>query len=181
MTLSGGGKAERISVGSVTPNFFSVIDASPVLGRAFLTEEIPFGGPIGGPNVVISHSFWQRYFGADQGVIGQTVIMEGSKKTVIGVMPPGFWVFPWAKNKDAWLAYRQRPEGEGRWLSPIASLKPGISIEQAQAEMDTVARRLEQAFPETNAGWGIRVEGLHDFAVGGYRTVSYTHLRAHET
>ena len=80
--------------------------------------------------------------------------MEGSNKTVIGVMPSGFWVFPWAKNTDAWLAFRQPAEGEGRWLSPIARLKPGVSIEQAQAEMDTIARRLEQAFPETNTRLG---------------------------
>jgi putative ABC transport system permease protein len=178
MTLSGAGKAERISVAPVTPNFFSVIGVSSVLGRTFDAEEVLPEGPVGGPDLVISHSFWQRYFGGDPDVIGQTVLLEGSKKTVIGVMPPGFWVFPWAKNTDAWLAFPLHREGEGRWLDPIARLKSGVSLEQAQAEMNTIAKRIEQNFPETNTGWGIQVEGLHEFAVGGYRRTLYLWMGA---
>ncbi|HUV13734.1 MAG TPA: ABC transporter permease, partial [Acidobacteriota bacterium] len=99
----------------------------------------------------------------------------GFPKTIVGVMPPGFWVVPWAKDVDLWLAHDLTLGNmqNARWLSPIARLKQGVTMEQAQAEMNVISRRLEELDPEANKGWSIQIETLHDWSVSGYAETLY--------
>jgi putative ABC transport system permease protein len=174
LSLAGQGKAEQIRICDVGPNFFSTVGVPPALGTSFGKEYSGIG--IGeSDTVVISHGLWQRFFGADPNILGQTVKVTGFPKTIVGVMPPGFWVFPWAKDVDLWLAHDLSLANvpNARWLRPIARLKEGVTIEQAQAEMDVISRRLEELDPEAHKGWNIRVEGLRDWSVSGYAETLY--------
>jgi putative ABC transport system permease protein len=175
-TLSGIGRAERIRLSHCTPNFFSMLGAEAFRGRTFLPEDAPVG--MGSAAVIISYSLWQRSFEADPNVLGQTVAIEGRKRTVIGVMPPGFSIFPWESNADVWLAHNATGPPQSRWLVPIGRLKPGTTIEQAQAQLNTIAQRLEQVHPEADADWSVGVETLHESAVRGSRGTLYVLLGA---
>jgi len=166
VTLSGRGKAERGRYYEVGPDIFSVVGIQPVLGRPF-SHEFPANGE--SSEAVISHGFWQSYFGADPDVLGQTITVEGSKKTVVGVMPPGFWLYPWTKGTDLWVAFDLSKMPKLRWLNPLGRLRQGVSIEQVQAEMDVISQRFAEIDPETNEGWEIRVVPLREWAVSGDR------------
>jgi putative ABC transport system permease protein len=180
VTLSGAGGAERGRAQFMTPNLFSVLDVEPVRGRSFLPEDVTDGTRGGSTAVLISHSLWERRFGADPNVLGQTFTVLGKVRTVIGVMPPGFWVYPWAKNTDVWISRIGKNKlSNGTWLSAIGRLKPGATIEQAQAELDTIARRLDLASAETDTGWSVRVEPLHERTLGrSFRETFYVLLGA---
>ncbi len=93
-------------------------------------------------------------------------------------MPPGFWLFPWATDTDAWSAFDPSKSPNSRYLSPIARLKPGVTVGRAQAEMDTLFRRVAEQRPKIYKGWGIRVDPLHEWAVGGSRKTLYLLLGA---
>ncbi len=173
--LTGAGEAVRIRQASVGPELFDVLGVKPVLGRGFLPEDIP---ATESTTVVISYGFWQEHFKGDPTVIGRRVVIEGSPKTIVGVMPAGFWTHPSAKDTDAWLAYDLRNLPTTRWLFPLARLKPGVTIEQAQAELNTLAFAAEQDDPKTNKDWGARVQGLHEYAVGNYPAFLYLLLGA---
>jgi len=173
-TLTGTKEAVRINAESVGTNFFSVVGIAPALGRAFLPEDTP---PYGRA-IVLSHGFWQRQYGGDRNIIGQTVAVEGMKMTVIGVMPRGFWLFPWASDTDAWYAENPGTSPDTRWLTPIGRLRPGATLDQAQAELETFFMRLEREQPDVYRGWGIRVESLHEWAVGENRKTLYLLLGA---
>jgi hypothetical protein len=95
VTLSGVGGAERGRAQFISPNLFLVLDVEPALGRSFLPEDVPNDESA---TVLIRHSLWERRFGADLNVLGQRLTVLGKVRTVIGVMPPGFWVYPWAKK-----------------------------------------------------------------------------------
>jgi putative ABC transport system permease protein len=173
-TLSGLSQAQRVNLSYNSPNFFSVLGVRPFRGRTFLPEDAPWGD---GTTVVISYSLWQRSFEGDPDIVGREVAIEDHKKTIVGVMPPGFSAVPSRRKVDVWMAWTARNPSI-RWLQPIGRLRRDATIEQAQAEMDTFARRLEQEHPETNEGWGVGVETLHEYTVGGYRRVLYLLLGA---
>jgi putative ABC transport system permease protein len=173
-TLSGAGQAERVRLSHCTPNFLSVLGAKAFRGRTFLPED----AQLGTSTVIISHSLWQRSFGADPNVLGKTIAIEGRKRTVIGIMPPGLSIFPWESDVDVWLAYNPTGNPQSRWLVPIGRLKPGATIEQAQAELNTIARRLAQAHPEADADWSIGVDRLHETIVQDSRGALYVLLGA---
>jgi predicted permease len=166
LTLSGEGEAEQLRGMRVSASFFSLLGIQPMLGRTFLpTENQP-----GADNVVIlSHRLWERRFGADAGIIGRKLTVRGDTCTVIGVMPKSFrFLSPFdpTEDNDVWLPnpFKDDPptQRSARRLMAVARLKPGVSIEQAQTEMDVIARRLEQAYPDANEGLGVNVHRLQD-------------------
>ncbi len=175
-TLTSAKEAVRIIFDDVGENFFSLAGVAPALGRTFLRGDGATAGTL--RTIVLSHDFWQRQFDGDKNVIGQTVAIEGIKVTIIGVMPHGFWLFPWATSTDAWSAFDPSESPNSRYLRPIARLKPGVTVEQAQAEMDTLFRRTAELSPKVYKGWGIRVEPLHEWAIGGSRKTMYLLLGA---
>jgi predicted permease len=164
-TLSGLGEAEPIRVQDVTPNFFSLLGVKPVMGRISLPEEMQDTTQ----TVVISSSFWKRHFNNDPNVLGKTFNIQGLASTVVGVMPAGFAPF-YGENIDLWQPInpesKRYSERSDHWLMPVARLKPGVILAQAQVEMDVIAHRLEQAYPVTNKGVGKKVVPLHQELFG---------------
>ncbi|HSE99131.1 MAG TPA: ABC transporter permease, partial [Blastocatellia bacterium] len=165
--LSGSGEPERISGQRVTAGFFDMLSVSPLHGRSFMPEE---DGP-GRDNVaIIGYSLWQRRFGGSFDTLGRVITLNGRDHTVIGIMPPDF---P-DSDTEIWtpMAFTARDSQNygGRYISAIGRLKPGVSPEQAAAEMDTIAGRLEQMYPNYNTGMGIRIVPLLEYTVRSVRS-----------
>lgn len=168
--LSGAGEAERLPGTVASASLFPLLGASPLLGRAFLPEEDQVGG---GKVVMLSFGLWQRRFAGDPNVIGQALTVDGQSFTVIGVMPAGFKFPIQAAPVELWLPITfdedfMQQRG-AQYLQSVARLAPGVSLEQARAEMDTIAARLEQQYPDDNAGQGVRLTSLHEELVGDIR------------
>ena len=171
--LSGipGREPERISCASVTRNFFNIIGLPPEIGRTFSEDEDKVGGP---PVVVISDRLWRRVFNADPSVLGRSIILHDQNYTVIGVMPPQVTS---PQDSDVWLSMMRRsnnPVWMQRFIHPMiyvwGKLKPGVTVDQARAEMKTIAARLEKAYPDTNGKEYAVVTPLLENLVGKYRT-----------
>jgi putative ABC transport system permease protein len=164
-TVSGDRGAERIHAGLVTFNFFELLGVRPMLGSGFTSDLEQSGGE---PAVVLSHGFWQRWFGADPAVLDSTLTVNGQSYRIAGVMPPGYnHPDPSREFSDAqiWRAIAFDAETATRsstYLRVIGRLRDGVSINTARAEMTAIARRLELAYPETNAGEQTVVIPLRD-------------------
>jgi putative ABC transport system permease protein len=167
--LGGLGEAQRVEYVLVTPRFFALAGVRPQRGR-FLDE----GDDVAGANdvVVVSHAFWQVRLGGAPDVVGRTIRLDGSPVRVVGVAPPGF-AFP-TRRTELWkpLALHGLEAGprDARWLAMIGRRVTGADREGANAELGAVTARLEEAYPESNAGWDAWAELLHDVAVAGVRT-----------
>ena len=163
--LAGDGQAEQARAQFVTPNFFHLMGASPMLGRLFTASEAQDLTQ----TVVISSPFWKRRFNGDPRVLGKTLKISGVLSTVVGVMPPSFGSF-YGDRLDLWCPIdaesTRYSERKDRWLMAIGRLKPDASQSQAQMEMGMIAHRLEQAYPGTNQGVGAKVVPLHDALYG---------------
>ena len=160
--FGGSGDPEQIPIQYVSPNFFSVLREKPILGRVFLASEIHDLTQ----TVVISSGFWRRRFNNNPNVLGKTFNIQGVVSTVVGVMPPGFAPF-YGHKIDLW--YPINPAGDRYskrddrgWLNAIGRLKRNVTIGQAQVEMDVIAHRLEQTYPDVNKGVGVKIEPLHE-------------------
>jgi putative ABC transport system permease protein len=170
--LSGipGREAERISSCYVSNEFFKVIGVSPILGRTFTEEEGKPGGPLA---VVISERLWQRAFGRDPNVLGRVISLHNQSFTIIGVMPAEMTS---PQDSEAWFPFGRRivPIWQNRAIHPNlfvwGRLKPGVTVDQARAQMKGIAARLEKAYPETNAQTTVNVTPLLESLVGKYRT-----------
>jgi predicted permease len=166
--ITGGDHPEALRGALVTSNLFSVLGVQPMLGRSFLPEEEQPGR---NQVVILSYGFWQRRFGSDPALIGKTVTIDGLNHTVVGIMPPGFdlpYNVPSAVfASDVWIPLGAHPEREDRG-SPnyrvLARLKPGITIQQAQANIEAIARGLAEQYPE-NREMGATVVGLQQHLV----------------
>src|SRR5262245_6503052 len=165
--LTGAGEPERLEGRRVSANLFQLLGVSARLGRTFVPEDDKPGTHV----VLLSHSLWQRRFGSDPGVIGRAVTLDGESHTVVGVMPPlvqlpGFD----NRNDQLWVPIafpaEEATERGNHFLEVIARLKPGITLKQARAEMDTIAARLEQQYPTYNLRRGAVVVPLHEQIVG---------------
>jgi putative ABC transport system permease protein len=172
--LTGEASPEEIAAQDVTPNFFSTLGVSPILGRSFLPDE----GPDGRNRVVIlSYGLWQRRFGSDPGVIGRTIQLNTRAFTIIGVMPPDVRLLLKAgslvgKMPEMWtpFAYSEASrQPRGRYALAIARLKPGVTLSQAQAQMTTIAASLATEWREFDTGWGVRLVPIHDELGGELR------------
>ena len=165
-TVVDGGEPEQISGARVSAGMFEILGVSPILGRAFFAEEDHLNQDA---VVILSYGLWQRRFAADPNIIGQTITTGSRPRTVIGVMPQGFkfpevadlWV-PMALNSQIW-------NRNSHGLGAIARLKEGVTIEQAQAEMNTIALHIEEQNPVTNDGKRVSVFSLHESLTGDYR------------
>ena len=185
--LSSDGLSEVVVGFTVTPRLFELLGRPPLLGRPLADQPASF-------EVVLSHGFWQRRFGGDPNIIGHTLQIDTTSATVVGVMPEDF-TFPYgsmlgpsgftrATAIDLWapmafsgpLATANRmltPQGQivrgAHWLGAIGRMKPNVTVEQVQADLSTAARQMEQAYPDTNAGWGATVVPVLEQTVGAIR------------
>jgi predicted permease len=166
-TMSGKGQPETVNAASVAADFFAVYQVQPILGRVFSREE----DQPGHNNVVIlSYPFWQSHFGGDQKVVGQTVSLDGHPSTIVGVMGPTFQRPSFARiwTPLAMTDQQRAVRGEHHY-SVIGRLKPNVTLSQAQAELDTISRNLEQEYPEDDKGWGAIAKPLRDALVEDMR------------
>jgi putative ABC transport system permease protein len=166
-SLSSGNDPVAVTGAFVSSDFFSVLRANVSQGRAFQAEEEQPGRD---RVVVVSHKLWQRAFGANPNLIGQTLTLNSQTFTVIGIMPAGF-EFPREAELWAPLAWDDK-ERETRSIHDyqvIARLKPDTSLAQAQAQMRTISSRLEQQYPEADKGWGAVVIPLQEDLIGDIR------------
>jgi predicted permease len=177
--LTGGAEPERVRIARITENLFATLGVRPLLGRTFLPEEI--GRPSSGGDdqqnnstvVILSYGLWQRRFGADPSVIGKTVKVEGDVCAVVGVMPEGF-KFP--DEADAWLPITLSPMRND--LNLIARLQPRVTPAQAQAELTTLAQRLQQEASQKNRTLHANLIPLQEQIVGDVRSALLIFLGA---
>ena len=167
-TLTGMGEPESLLGYRFSENFFRVLGAEPLLGRTFTAEE---SQPGRNRVVIISHRLWQRLFAGDQSALGQALTLNGQSYTVIGVMPPSF-EHPSADH-EVWTPLVIAPDvmnlRRANFLRLVARLKPGVTIEQAKSELNAIAGRLAEQYPQTNAGWGANIISFRDTRVGDIR------------
>jgi predicted permease len=160
------GQPEALGSAAVSPNYFTVLGVSPQLGRTFSDGEDQSGRD---HVVIISHDLWERRFGSNHSLIGRTIRLNRENYTVIGVMPSRFRLLGFTRQLWTPLvltaANQTEPARKDRSLHLFARLKPGVTLEQARAELVTLARRAEENFPETEKGWGAAVRTLPDFLV----------------
>jgi putative ABC transport system permease protein len=179
--LTGAGEPERLSGVFVTAGLFPLLGVDPELGRTFVAED---DNPGGSNSVIISHQLWQRRFSSDPAVINKAVTLEGESFNIIGVMRPNFRFPPGDEvNRDVWLPLSLYPEKQLKnrarhFLTVVGRLKPEATQAQAQAEMNTIATRLEQEYPETNSGYGVRLVSFYEDTVGNVRKSLYVLLGA---
>ncbi|MFL5617217.1 MAG: ABC transporter permease [Gemmatimonadaceae bacterium] len=173
--LTGEGEPERVLADRVTSNFFTTLGVKPLLGRAFLPEEDRMSGDR--QVVVLSHGYWQRRFGGEARVVGRQIQLNGRPWTVVGVAPPEF---RFGQAVDMWTptvvdtVMNRRAE----YLDVIGRLKPGVTVEQASADMAAVIRQLAQLYPQTNATITSEVIGLEEDLVKDVRLALYAFVGA---
>jgi len=174
LTLTGRGEPSVVHTSVVTPELFSLFGEKPLAGRVFFSEDGKRGAP---PVVILSENLWRDAFGADANVIGSSVNLDKRSFTVIGIMPAAFR-FPFlTKSEQLWIPLVQDPlfgswmdRRGGHWLQVTGRLKPGVSLMQAQAELDAMSARLAKEYPAENDGWGIRMVPLQQMIVGNVKS-----------
>jgi putative ABC transport system permease protein len=175
--LTGAGDSERLQGRLVSANFLSTLGIKPIRGRDFLADD---DQPNAAPVAIISHALWQRRFGADESITGKQVTLNGQEFTVIGITPANF---RYGAEADITVpiglsAERFKLRGKDPGITAFARLKPGTSIDNANAELNTIAARLEQQYPDTNTGRRVRLESLRESVVGDIRPTLLTLLGA---
>ena len=170
-TLTGSGDPERLGGVGVSENFFQVLGVKPKLGRLFDDEESKWHGR---PAVLLSENLWERRFSSDPKIVGQAILLNDKPVTVIGVMPREFdfaSVFSPSSRIDLYKPFplTQETDRWGNTLSIIGRLKPGVSVEGAQAEINVLVESLHREHPEHGRTWGARLTGLKDQVSGGLR------------
>ena len=173
-TLVGAAGAERVQGGLVSWDVFDLLQVTPALGRTFRAEE---DAPGKDAVMIMSHGMWQRRFGGDPGILGQSVTLSGTPVTVIGVMPAGFTLIA---DAEFWrpLALQPNPTRGGHFLGVIARLKPGLTVQQAGTEIKTISERLAIQYPKNSANESAEVIGLQENIVAGIRPALLTLLSA---
>ncbi|HKP88091.1 MAG TPA: ABC transporter permease [Blastocatellia bacterium] len=169
--LTGTGEPEKIEGQRVSATFFPMFGVDPMLGRWFLPEE---DQPGAGRTVIMNYGLWQRRFGSDPDIVGKPVTLNGQPYTVVGVMPKEFrFPDPYQISTEETALYvplafssEEASNRGGHYLIVYARAKAGVTRQQAQAEMDTIAARLEQQYPDTNMSLGATVVTLHEQIVG---------------
>ena len=168
MALTSGNYPENLLALRVSKEFFPLLRASAELGRTFVPDE---DQPGHGRVILLSHRLWQTHFNSDPKIVGREVEFDLKKYTVVGVMPESF-EFP--KGIDFWaplaLDAQQKHSRDSHSLFAMARLRPATSIGEAQAEMRTIAKRLDASFPNTNRGWGVKLMPIREFMIGNLTT-----------
>jgi predicted permease len=183
-SLTGDGEPEEVSVQLASPQLFKVLGVEPIIGRGLTEEDARPGTP---DVAVLGYGIWQRRFGGDPQILGKPIMLNGSPSTVVGILPEGF---QWhirkrsgtGKPAEIWMALAMPTEegaaSRGRFLSVVARLKPGVSLAQAQTEMQTIAARTAQDAPKYNKGCGAEVIPLREQLVGNVRPALWLLLGA---
>lgn len=166
-TLTGRELPERIEGAAVSPAVFQLLGLHPALGRPFAADEDqPQKNSVG----VISDGLWRRRFGADAGILGSQIVLDGKAYSVVGIAPRGFHLVN--SPAELWIPYTPNPAeltplSQGlRTLQVLAHLKPAVSTRQAETAMQAIAARLAQENPDINAGYGAEVIPLRDQVLG---------------
>jgi predicted permease len=177
--LTGAGEPERLLVAQMSADVFAALRVKATLGRVYTNDE---DKPGGNPVVVLSHGLWQRRFGGDASVVGRALTLNDRSYTVVGVMPQGFH-FPtrvemWTpvgplSDQETW-----KMRGNHPGLYALARLKPGVTLEQARADMKNVTAALEKQYPDTNQGTGAMITPLLENYVSDVRRALYVLLGA---
>ncbi|GJG89327.1 hypothetical protein tb265_45080 [Gemmatimonadetes bacterium T265] len=170
-TLVGRGAPERLVGVGVAQNFLPVLGVRPLLGRNFTAEAGAQGGP---PAVILTHAFWRRRFGGDPAVVGRSVTINNAAVPVVGVLPPSFdfaSTFVPASRVDVLATFpiSDETDRQGNTLAIIGRLRPGATVQGAQAELDRITARLQRADPG-RSGLEATVAGLQDHVAGAFRT-----------
>lgn len=172
---TGGDRPERLHGSRTTKGVFSALGVEPLLGRTFLDEEDRMGGP---RLVVLSHGLWLRRFGADPTVLGQTMVLDEVPHTIVGVMPRGF-SFP--EQTALWTTFPDSDRQRGRnnqFAIAVARLKPEVTIESAQSQMEVLAEQLKELHPIPGRDYGVNLVSLHEETVGNVRSALFLLLGA---
>jgi len=163
-----GEQAEEVQGRAVTPDFFGVVGATPLLGRTFNVEESRPNSP---RVIVLSEALWRRRFSADRTIVGRAVPVAGETARVVGVMPSSFRPMPQG-HEEYWeplaLDWSNRAR-TGRYAMAVGRLKRGVTVERAQTEMSHIARQLQSDYPAFDTAWGVTVVPLMEQVVGGSR------------
>jgi putative ABC transport system permease protein len=157
---------ERVRGAFVTDDFFGLLRTAPLKGRVVHPDDCKPGSE---RVAVLSYALWQRRFGANDSVVGSNVLLSDKSTTIVGVMPPGF---DYPGQTDLWIPFPVVPANEprdDRYMSVITRMKPGVTLQQAQSEMNTINERLAQSYVSTNTGWGVKLTTLQDRLVGDVR------------
>jgi putative ABC transport system permease protein len=174
LTLTGAGEPSIVNTADVTPEIFPLLNAKPLAGRTLLPED---GRKGAAPVAVLSENLWRSRFGSNLALIGQSINLDMRSFTVVGILPASFHYPDGAAHQDVWIPIAQDPvfgplmrQPGVPVMSGIGRLKPGVSIAQAQAEMNTLSARLAKEFPAQDSGRGIRIESFPQFVVGNVRS-----------
>ncbi|HKQ06511.1 MAG TPA: ABC transporter permease [Blastocatellia bacterium] len=166
--LTGHGEPERLQGAMASPDFFPMLGIKPVAGRTFLPEEERAGSH---RVALISYSLWQRRFGTDPSIISNSITLNGESYTVVGILPDRLRL-PYEAEIWTPLALDVLRPGRGsHFINVIARLQSGANIERAQVEMNAIAIRLQQQYPDSNSGWGTELEPLQERIVGNVKPV----------
>jgi putative ABC transport system permease protein len=170
-TLSANGEPKNIFAAQVTPSFFSTLGVKPALGRDFLDGEMREDGP---PVTILTDGFWRTEFGADPKVIGRVIHLDGKPATIVGVLPRDFEFAP-ARSAPLWVPIHQSGDPitrrSLRWVSVFGRLAPGVSPDQARAEMQSINAQLARAYPKENGSTFFVMESLTEQIVGKVRPI----------
>ena len=169
--LTGTGRPEEVSVQGATAGLFEVLGIPAALGRTFVPADDRPGAPA---VALLSHGLWQRRFSGDPSVVGSAIRLDGAPVTVVGVMPPWTESIGDVPRPALWLAMRLDPSLDyraisGRYMKVVGRLAPGVTVARAQADLATVATRLQAEHPDFNTGWSVNVVPLTEQIVGGAR------------
>jgi putative ABC transport system permease protein len=164
-TITGNGEPKNVFGTQVKANFFSTLGVKPFLGRTFVEgEDVPDG-----PHVaIITYAYWQSDFGGDRGVIGRTISLDGNPATIVGVLPADFQFSP--GSNPLWIPLHPGVDAATRrslrWLITVGRLAPGVSMKQAQAEMDGITAQLAREYPQQDGSVYVGIGSLRDKIVG---------------
>lgn len=172
VNLTGGGEPERINASVVTGNYFQTFGVAPELGRGFSLDNEKAGND---QVTVLSYALWQKRFGGNPGIVNQRIVLDGKSFEVIGVMSRDV-VFP--QTADLWVPMNWDMDPgmkvrKAHFIRPIGRLKPGVTLAQAQADTDAIAKQLEQIYPESNTSWNLRLEPLRERLIGSSRATLF--------
>lgn len=167
-TMTGGGEPEAVVTLRGSADFLPILGVQPIIGRGFSKDEDRAGGPRA---ALLTHNFFQSRFGGDPSIVGKTITLNRVPFTVIGIVPDSD---SFVRIAQVWVNLAWTPEQRAIRANHnqrgIAKLKPGVSVEQANADLSAIARRLELQYPEENKGWGALVRPLHEDMVGEVRS-----------
>lgn len=171
VTVTACGLPERANIQYATPSLFTLLGLRPAVGRFFVEEELKSANP-----VLLSYGFWQRRFAGDLNTTGRRITINGELHTIVGVLPKDFHLFD--RETDLWMPI-DRPGADAQersfrsWLIAVGKLRSGQTVSSAQAEMNSLARRIAEEHPDTNKNWGVAVEPIQEAQFGYWKPILF--------